>query len=198
MESALRAAVSERLGATRFGLWFGESVRLGILAEKAMRWKSECPIPSSASGSRITIPPACSKQPRQFSAGRCNCQFAFTTRSNRRWEMSLSRRRLVLNPSLNLSSAQRCHYSATWQSQSPFSFLSRSPDLPAPPLPPPPTDRPQLSQTYAGCTLQWELIRYRGPASRRLRRLEDFVTGPGNRLAHAAAIEMAHSAGASL
>ena len=26
----LRAAVSERLGATRFGLWFGESVRLGL------------------------------------------------------------------------------------------------------------------------------------------------------------------------
>ncbi len=30
VESALRAAVSERLGATRFGLWFGESVRLGL------------------------------------------------------------------------------------------------------------------------------------------------------------------------
>ncbi len=30
VEAALRAAVSERLGATRFGLWFGESVRLGL------------------------------------------------------------------------------------------------------------------------------------------------------------------------
>ena len=30
MESALRAAVFERLGATRFRLWFGESVRLHL------------------------------------------------------------------------------------------------------------------------------------------------------------------------
>ena len=30
MEAALRAAVSERLGAARFGLWFGDSVRLGL------------------------------------------------------------------------------------------------------------------------------------------------------------------------
>ena len=35
------------------------------------------------------------------------------------------------------------------------------------------------------------------PLTGRLRRLEDFVTGPGNRLAHAAAIEMAESSGTS-
>src|SRR5947207_11214537 len=29
-ESALRAAVSERLGESRFGLWFGDGVRLGL------------------------------------------------------------------------------------------------------------------------------------------------------------------------
>ena len=30
VESALRAAVAERLGEPRFGLWFGEGVRLGL------------------------------------------------------------------------------------------------------------------------------------------------------------------------
>src|SRR5829696_1914371 len=30
MEAALRAAVAERVGETRFGLWFGEGVRLGV------------------------------------------------------------------------------------------------------------------------------------------------------------------------
>src|SRR3954467_13946368 len=30
MESRLRTAVAERLGEARFGLWFGEGVRLGI------------------------------------------------------------------------------------------------------------------------------------------------------------------------
>ena len=30
MESTLRAAVAERLGEARFGLWFGEGVRLGV------------------------------------------------------------------------------------------------------------------------------------------------------------------------
>src|SRR3954463_3085642 len=30
LESTLRAAVAERLGGGRFGLWFGEGVRLGV------------------------------------------------------------------------------------------------------------------------------------------------------------------------
>jgi chromosomal replication initiator protein len=30
VESTLRAAVAERLGEARFGLWFGEGVRLGV------------------------------------------------------------------------------------------------------------------------------------------------------------------------
>src|SRR3954449_9211303 len=30
LESTLRAAVAERLGEGRFGLWFGEGVRLGV------------------------------------------------------------------------------------------------------------------------------------------------------------------------
>ena len=36
-----------------------------------------------------------------------------------------------------------------------------------------------------------------GPMPRRIRRLDDFVTGPGNRLAHAAAREMAQTAGSA-
>ena len=31
VESTLRAAMAERLGESRFGLWFGEGVRLGVL-----------------------------------------------------------------------------------------------------------------------------------------------------------------------
>src|SRR3954454_2675249 len=30
IEATLRAAVAERLGESRFGLWFGEGVRLGV------------------------------------------------------------------------------------------------------------------------------------------------------------------------
>jgi chromosomal replication initiator protein len=30
VESTLRAAVAERIGEARFGLWFGEGVRLGV------------------------------------------------------------------------------------------------------------------------------------------------------------------------
>ena len=30
METTLRAAVAERVGESRFGLWFGEGVRLGV------------------------------------------------------------------------------------------------------------------------------------------------------------------------
>src|SRR5215471_1367530 len=33
LEPTLRAAVAERLGAGRFGLWFGEGVRLGVAGD---------------------------------------------------------------------------------------------------------------------------------------------------------------------
>jgi chromosomal replication initiator protein len=59
------------------------------------------------------------------------------------------------------------------------------PDIHVPPAPrartPAPDPAPDRAQTVG----------------RPLRRLEDFVTGPCNRLAHAAALEMVHSAGAS-
>src|SRR3954451_19059264 len=33
LETTLRAAVAERLGESRFGLWFGEGVRLGVAGD---------------------------------------------------------------------------------------------------------------------------------------------------------------------
>ncbi len=36
METTLRAAVAERLGESRFGLWFGEGVRLGVAGDDSL------------------------------------------------------------------------------------------------------------------------------------------------------------------
>ena len=97
VEAALRAAVSERLGEARFGLWFGDGVRLGSAAT-AMRWKSGCPTPSSATGSAATTPTACSRRPRRWWAGRCGCRSRSATRPSRRWATWSSPGRIPSEP----------------------------------------------------------------------------------------------------
>jgi chromosomal replication initiator protein len=65
------------------------------------------------------------------------------------------------------------------------------PTGPSPRQPPDPLPPPRRIQLKPNATI----LSSSGPSSRIGRRLEDFVPGAGNRLAHAAAREMAHSAG---
>ena len=142
VESALRAAVSERLGATRFGLWFGESVRLGLSGNgDALEVRVPDPffrewIQSHYTTSLLEAAEAVLGRPMQLSiqihdeartaAGRCGRAGI----------------RLAPNPSPNpiTEAASRSRYPATPRHL--FSIPPPAPDLPGP-FSPPPTDRPQ-------------------------------------------------------
>ena len=85
--------------------------------------------------------------------------------------------------------------------KAPLSFPSPSPSGPGPSLPSGPSPFPQTDPPQPPRRMQTPPAvgapSSVGSARRLARRLEDFVTGPGNRLAHAAAREMAQSAGAA-
>jgi chromosomal replication initiator protein len=191
VESALRAAVFERLGATRFGLWFGESVRLGLSGE------------GDALEVRVPDRFFCEWIQNHYTTSLLEAAEAVLGRPMRlsiqihdELEPPLGD---VVEPALpGAEPESQPHHRTTviiplpGNPNAPFSIPPPTPDLPTPLLPPT-TDRPQSPK-------RMQAARIEGNSSfspnRQLRRLDDFVVGPGNRLAHAAAAEMARSAGA--
>jgi chromosomal replication initiator protein len=140
LESPLRAALAERVGESRFGLWFGEGVSLGV----------------SGDAVEVGVPNAFF---RDWIEGHFSSNLVDAARDVTGRQLRLSFR------------------------------LDGDIDTPASPGPAPPTEtaRPKASPRSTPA---------RAPVTptaptRPLRRLDDFVTGPCNRLAHAAAREMA-------
>lgn len=140
-ESALRAAVSERLGAARFGRWFGDAVRLTMSSDGE---SLEVHVPDPCFGSWIR---------------------AHYSRSLAEAAEAVAGRPVRLSIQLHDRLDPVCA-----EAQPPLGEVVE-------------TRPPQTG--------------LKSPQGRLPKRLEDFVTGPGNRLAHAAAREMAESAGAS-
>jgi chromosomal replication initiator protein len=192
VESALRAAVSERLGATRFGLWFGESVRLGLSGKgDALEVRVPDPffrewIQSHYTTSLLEAAEAVLGRPMQLSI-----------RIHNEVEPPLGD---VVEPAGPEPDSEPVHRTTVTiplpvNPKAPLSFPTPAPDQPAP-FSSPPADRPQPPKRMQTAPLAG---RSSGAASagRSARRLDDFVTGTGNRLAHAAAREMAQSAGSA-
>ncbi len=158
MESALRAAVAERVGEAKFGLWFGEGVRLGVDGDAL-----EVGVPNAFFGEWI----------RGHFAG----------------NLTDAGREVAGRP-------LRLAFRVADEAEPRIGHVTRSPlpgdnprpavTVPAPkpaskpsaPPPPPQQDRPR-GQGRAG------------------RRLEDFLVGPSNRLAHAAASEATQALGST-
>ncbi len=156
-ETTLRAAMAERLGESRFGLWFGEGVRLGVADDSL----------------EVGVPNA-------FFRDWIQGHFAGNL---------IDAAREVTGRSLRLA------FRVADEAPPPIGHVIDPPPPDANTRPaaapaavplPPPIDRPR-SQAPAPPT----------SSNRPARRLEDFVTGPGNRLAHAAALELVRSGGAA-
>ena len=192
VESALRAAVSERLGATRFGLWFGESVRLRLSGKgDALEVRVPDPffrewIQSHYTTSLLEAAEAVLGRPMQLSI-----------RIHDEAEPPLGD---VVEPApaSPVPESEPEHRSSVTiplpiNPKAPLFFPPPAPDLPEP-FSLPRTDRPQPPKRMQAAPSAG-LSSMSGMPSRTARRLDDFVTGPGNRLAHAAAREMAQSAG---
>jgi len=159
VETTLRAAMAERLGESRFGLWFGEGVRLGVADDSL-----EVGVPNAFFRDWI----------RGHFAGNL-----------------LDAAREVTGRSLRLA------FRVADEAPPPLGHVVEAPPpdpnhrppgptLPAPPAPP--VDRPRAHQAHAAPP---------APSARPPRRLDDFVAGPGSRLALAAAMELVQSGGAS-
>ncbi|MGA2700803.1 MAG: chromosomal replication initiator protein DnaA [Isosphaeraceae bacterium] len=197
LESALRAAVAERLGELRFSLWFGEDVHLGLSGD--------------GNALEVQVPNAFFREwiRGHFSANLVEAAQAVTGRQVRlsfavqnETDPALGD---VVDPDSDRSQ-QRSGSTVTvpipGNPKAPLSFPTphpASPDRsPTPRFKPPATDRIQ-SQNHAEHAVNGQASRPGLPgvpaAVRSPRLLDDFVTGPSNQLAHAASREMIHTAG---
>jgi chromosomal replication initiator protein len=158
-ESALRAAVSERLGESKFGLWFGDGVELQL----------------SGDGEALQV-----RVPDQFFRDWIRRHY---TSSLMEAAEAVAGRPLRL--SIEVLDPDRGERRVAGGEE------RQSPAL-APPVPRPSPAAPGRDAATAA-----ETASPPSPPRRPARRLEDFVAGSGNRLALAAAREMAQTAGAA-
>jgi chromosomal replication initiator protein len=194
VESALRAAVSERLGATRFSLWFGESVRLGLNGQgDSLEVQVPDPffrewIQSHYTSSLLEAAEAVLGRPMQLSIRIHNevepplGDVVEPAPGNPQPEFDPNHRSSITIP-------------LPVNPKAPFSFPAPAPNPPGP-FSLPPTDRPEPPKRMQVAPLA-RLSSSPRLSSRSARRLDDFVTGPGNRLAYAAASEMVQSVGST-
>jgi chromosomal replication initiator protein len=202
VEAALRAAMSERLGAARFGLWFGDGVRLGVSRDAdgdALEVRVPDPffrewIRSHYTDSLLEVAEAVVGRPLRLS---------IQVRDEAEPPVGD-----VVQPGpdpFEPDSEPPRHGVVTvpipGNPNAPLPFpavipLGPGTSSPSGPAPLPRTDRHQPPKRMQG-TSPAGAPAANGTPGRPSRRLDDFVTGPGNRLAHAAAREMAQSAGAA-
>ena len=157
LETELRAAVAQRLGADRFGLWFGEGVRLGLDGDAL-----EVGVPNDFFRDWIRTHYATNLAEAAEAVSGRPARLTFRVEAEAGAEPGVGE----VIPT------------------SPVRDRKPKP-VTAPAEPAPDRPRPQARAETA-------------KTSRRpTRRLDDFVVGAGNRLAHAASVEMAQSAGAS-
>lgn len=210
LETDLRAAVAERLGPERFDLWFGEGVHLGIDGDAL--W--------------IGVPNAFFREWIQGHYGQSleEAARAVTGRSLRvqfrvdSAEASAAPRPALLKGGRSRGPATKPGLESTPVDPRPSSVPPPTPTLSpaanpraskgeavsstprleqaAPASVPAPVPVPVPVPVSVSTQVRATAERPRG-LGRSNRRLENYVTGPGNRLAHAAAMEMAQTAGAS-
>jgi chromosomal replication initiator protein len=150
LESTLRAAVAERLGSARFGLWFGEGVQLGVDGDAL----------------EVGVPNAFFREWMQghFAGSLVEAGEAVAGRP--------------LRLTFRVADEAEPRVGNLIEPAPPAERRGPAVKVPSSPAPQaPPHERPRAQVRPA-------------------RRLDDFVVGPCNRLAHAAAVEMAGSAGA--
>jgi chromosomal replication initiator protein len=174
-EAALRAAVAERVGRGRYDLWLGEGTGLGIEGDAL----------------RVDVPTGFFRDWIQahFSGGLLEAAEALAGRPLRleflvRSEVEPPLGDVVRGPGPGPAPVEAPRALPPAAEPEPEAAPAR-PAVPRPPVFP--RARP-ASRTRAESA---------APAARTGRRLDDFVTGPGSRLAHAAAVEMAASRGAA-
>jgi chromosomal replication initiator protein len=180
LETALRTAVAERLGEPRFGLWFGEGVRLGLSGDGD---SLEVQVPNAFFGEWIKghFAGSLAEAARAVTGRLVRLSFAIQDEAEpplgdvvgpgedrSRPAPPLVTVPLPGNPKTPLSSP---------------SPLPSGPDRPTPPRFAMPKSAPRPATAD------------QTPPGRPARRLDDFMTGSCNRLAHAAAREMIHTAG---
>ncbi len=162
LESSLRAAIAERLGAGRFGLWFGDGVRLGVDGDDL----------------RVDVP-------NGFFQQWIESHFAGTL---------IDAGRAVAGRDLRLS----FHVEA--ETEPCVGDVVEAPNAPGRDHDPItvviPKQNPAAQPTPATAPAP-SRERPRAQSTRPLRRLDDFVLGPCNRLAHAAAVETAEHGAAA-
>jgi chromosomal replication initiator protein len=187
VENALRSAVSERLGEARFGLWFGDAVRLGVSRDgHALEVRVPDPffrewIRSHYASSLIEAAEAVVGRPLRLSFQlRGDVEVSGANPAETAQDMPDSQAE-------ELRTGNVGGPTDTQQPASSNSNIAASSKFGSDPV--------RAGQTPGN--LAGRLPRPGTGPTRPARRLEDFVTGPGNRLAHTAAWEMAHSAGSA-
>ena len=198
VEAAVRAAVSARLGEARFSLWFGEGVRLRVSGEgDALEVHVPTPyfrewIESHYKASLIEAAEAVmGRRLRLLIQVYAETDFRFGDAVNPATTRDAPKR----DPgnSGDVAAPMLGDHKALFSSPSPMlsdAETSLLPGLASLPhfLPPEPPKRLQTISPRPALSPG-------KPLSRPVRRLESFVTGASNRLAHAASCEMARSAG---
>jgi chromosomal replication initiator protein len=150
LEDALRAAVAERLGESKFGLWFGEGVRLGVDGDAL-----EVGVPNAFfrewiqehfTGSLVEAGERVAGRPLRLTF------------------------RVATRPETKLGNGEHPGASEV--------------HLPG-----------SLAEAAVAPASFFKTSEHPRSQSRAAKRLDEFVTGPGNHLAHAAALEISQSAG---
>jgi chromosomal replication initiator protein len=164
LEGRLREAVAERVGPAKFGVWFGESVRLGV------------------DGDRLLVE-APNGFFRDWIAGHYTTELAAVAAAVTGRPLGVAVR-VAAEAEPPLGNVVAPQVPGMDRPRGPSVPIPGAPGPAASPAPPTPSprDRPRPGASAS---------------PRGVRRLEDFVVGPGNRLAHAAAVELVQSAGAA-
>ena len=198
VEAALRAAMLERLGQARFGLWFGNAVRLGLSGDGG---SLEVRVPDAFF--REWIRSHYSNSLLEAAEAVLGRSIPLSIRVHDEAEPPLGD---VVEPApaypepdskpyhlddVNIPPPDGPNAPTAFPLPPPGKPETSNPTGPFPRQPPDPLPPPRRMQVKPSATI----LSSSGPPSRIFRRLEDFVTGAGNQLAHAAAREMAHSAG---
>ncbi len=173
-EAALRVAVSEKLGPSRYGLWFGEGTRFGVDGDAL----------------EVSVPNPFFREWIQghFAASLVEAAEALVGRP--------------LRLAIRVDNEAEPQVGHVIEPTAPNEFRGpkikiplapapgQTPKAPVSPPQQPPLDRPRMDAEPKNANAN-------ANATRLGRRLDDFVTGPCNRLAHAAAQEMVGTLGAS-
>ncbi len=196
-EVALRAAISKRLGDARFRLWFGEGIGLKLSGDgDALEVRVPSPyfrewIESHYTTSLLEVAEAVIGRRLQVLIqvhSEAEPILGDVVAPAPADNESDTKSRPTEDITIPIAPNSRGSLSLLWPASNGFEACSSLHPSPFPQTQPQPPKRLEITSVSHALSL-------RGPLSRPSRRLENFVIGPGNRLAHAASCEMAQLAG---